>query len=76
MCIDVSPNYALAETRELMLREMNHRVKNLFAIIGGMISAGSRTHRDIGVFATDMRDRISPPSAGPIPWLIPPAGRG
>jgi len=59
VCIDVSPEYALAETRDLMLREMNHRVKNLFAIIGGMISAGSRTHRDIGVFAADMRDRIS-----------------
>lgn len=59
VCIDVSPEYALAETRDLMLREMNHRVKNLFAIIGGMISAGSRTHKDIGVFASDMRDRIS-----------------
>ena len=59
VCIDVSPEYALAETRDLMLREMNHRVKNLFAIIGGMISAGARTHRDIGVFASDMRDRIS-----------------
>ncbi len=34
-------------------------MKNLFAIIGGMISAGARTHRDIGLFATDMRDRIS-----------------
>jgi two-component system CheB/CheR fusion protein len=59
VCIDVSPEYALAETRELMLREMNHRVKNLFAIIGGMISAGARTHKDIGIFADDMRDRIS-----------------
>lgn len=59
VCIDVSPEYALAETRDLMLREMNHRVKNLFAIIGGMISAGARTHRDIGIFASDMRDRIS-----------------
>ncbi|CAO4178033.1 Blue-light-activated histidine kinase [Methylorubrum populi] len=33
--IDVSPEHALTETRDLMLREMNHRVKNLFAIIGG-----------------------------------------
>lgn len=72
VCIDVSPEYALAETRELMLREMNHRVKNLFAIIGGMISAGSRTHRDIGVFATDMRDRIS--ALGRAHSLADPAG--
>ncbi len=52
--LTVSPEYALAETRDLMLREMNHRVKNLFAIIGGMISAGSRAHRRIDVFAADI----------------------
>ncbi|KTQ98213.1 chemotaxis protein [Aureimonas ureilytica] len=56
--IDVTPEFALAETRELMLREMNHRVKNLFAIIGGMISAGARTHQDTRSFAADMRERI------------------
>lgn len=57
--IDVTPEYALAETRELMLREMNHRVKNLFAIIGGMVSAASRTHDDVPAFALDMRERIA-----------------
>ncbi|MBB3949090.1 CheR family methyltransferase [Aureimonas jatrophae] len=57
--IDVTREYALAETRELMLREMNHRVKNLFAIIGGMISAAARTHRDVDVLSADLRDRIA-----------------
>lgn len=57
--IDVTPEYALAETRELMLREMNHRVKNLFAIVAGMVSAGSRTHQDVRAFAGDMRERIA-----------------
>jgi two-component system, chemotaxis family, CheB/CheR fusion protein len=42
-----------------MLREMNHRVKNLFAIIGGMISAAARTHRDVDVLSADLRDRIA-----------------
>lgn len=56
--IDVTAEYAVAETRELMLREMNHRVKNLFAIIGGMVSAASRSHDDVATFATDIRERI------------------
>ena len=57
--IDVTPEYALAENRELMLREMNHRVKNLFAIISGMISVGARSHTDVKSFSKDLRNRIS-----------------
>lgn len=57
--IDITPEYMLAETRALMLREMNHRVKNLFAIVSGMISAGARAHGDIRTFADDLRERIA-----------------
>jgi two-component system CheB/CheR fusion protein len=59
MSIDVTAEYRVAETRELMLREMNHRVKNLFAIVGGMISAGARSHQEVRSFASDVRERIS-----------------
>ncbi|WP_203308324.1 CheR family methyltransferase [Sphingomonas beigongshangi] len=57
--IDVTPEYAVAETRELMLREMNHRVKNLFAIVGGMVTAAARSHDDVRTFANDLRERIA-----------------
>jgi two-component system CheB/CheR fusion protein len=57
--IDVTPEYVLAETRELMIREMNHRVKNLFAITAGMISAGARSYTDVREFASDLRERIA-----------------
>ncbi|WP_010545261.1 CheR family methyltransferase [Sphingomonas elodea] len=70
--IDVTPEYALAETRELMLREMNHRVKNLFAIVSGMISAGARSHDDVTRFANDMRERIA--ALGRAHSLASPAG--
>jgi two-component system CheB/CheR fusion protein len=70
--IDVTPEYALAETRELMLREMNHRVKNLFAIVSGMISAGARSHDDVKRFANDMRERIA--ALGRAHSLAAPAG--
>ncbi|APH54414.1 Protein-glutamate methylesterase [Granulibacter bethesdensis] len=57
--IDVTPEYTLAETRHLMLREMNHRVKNLFAVIAGIVTAVSRGHDNVQTFARDIRDRIA-----------------
>ena len=71
--IDVTPEYAVAETRELMLREMNHRVKNLFAVIAGMITIASRSHADVPGFADDIRRRIA--ALGAAHSLASPAGR-
>ncbi|KQM66570.1 MULTISPECIES: CheR family methyltransferase [unclassified Sphingomonas] len=71
--IDVTPEYALAETRELMLREMNHRVKNLFAVIAGMITIAARSHDDLRTFADDLRRRIA--ALGSAHSLASPAGQ-
>ncbi|WP_230383119.1 CheR family methyltransferase [Paracoccus shanxieyensis] len=57
--VDITAEYAVAETRDLMVREMNHRVKNLFAIIGSMIIGASRTQTDVRAFALSMRERIT-----------------
>ncbi|WP_136686099.1 CheR family methyltransferase [Falsirhodobacter xinxiangensis] len=57
--VDVTGEYAIAETRQLMVREMNHRVKNLFAIIGSMIMGQARTQTDVRTFASSVRERIS-----------------
>ncbi|MBM3928610.1 MAG: chemotaxis protein, partial [Sphingomonadales bacterium] len=71
--IDVTPEYTLAETRDLMLREMNHRVKNLFAVIAGMIVLAARNHDDVQVFSADVRERIA--SLGRAHSLASPAGQ-
>jgi two-component system CheB/CheR fusion protein len=71
--IDVTPEYTLAETRELMLREMNHRVKNLFAVIAGMISMAARSHAEVPRFADDLRARIA--ALGRAHSLASPAGQ-
>ena len=71
--IDVTPEYALAETRELMLREMNHRVKNLFAVIAGMVTMAARSHDDLRTFADDIRRRIA--ALGAAHSLASPAGQ-
>ncbi|MFE8584231.1 CheR family methyltransferase [Sphingomonas sp. NCPPB 2930] len=70
--IDVTAEYAIAETRELMLREMNHRVKNLFAIISGIVSAAARSHEDVTELADDVRERIA--TLGRAHSLASPAG--
>lgn len=70
--IDVTAEYALADARGLMLREMNHRVKNLFAVVSGMIAAASRTHDDVRSLSLDLRERIS--ALGSAHSLAAPAG--
>ncbi|MGF7153499.1 two-component system CheB/CheR fusion protein [Novosphingobium gossypii] len=57
--IDVTAEYAVAETRGLMLREMNHRVKNLFAVVSGMIAVAGRSHDDVRSYGADLRERIA-----------------
>jgi len=57
--IDMTTEYALAETRALMLREMNHRVKNLFAVVSGIVSAAGRSHDNVASYSEDLRERIS-----------------
>ncbi|MBT8427863.1 MAG: chemotaxis protein, partial [Erythrobacter sp.] len=44
--------------RDLMIREMNHRVKNLFSVISAMVTISSRGEDDVKEFATALRDRI------------------
>jgi two-component system CheB/CheR fusion protein len=40
--LDVSQRKRHDEQQELLLRELDHRVKNLFAIVGGMVSLSAR----------------------------------
>ncbi len=55
---DITAERALLAQRELMIREMNHRVKNLFSVISAMISIAARETDDIEAFAEDLRGRI------------------
>ena len=41
--LDVSQRKLHAEQQELLLKEMDHRVKNLFAIVGGMVTLSARS---------------------------------
>ncbi len=55
---DVTAEHEVLAERELMLREMNHRVKNLFAVITAIIRMQARHVDDVGEFAEQLCERI------------------
>ena len=56
--LDVSQRKHYEEQQELLLREMDHRVKNLFAIVGGMITLSARSATTPNEFATTIQGRL------------------
>ncbi|MBY5427895.1 PAS domain S-box protein [Rhizobium leguminosarum] len=55
---DISERKRAAEHQELLLREMHHRVKNLFAITGSIITLAARTAKTTAELAAGMQDRL------------------
>jgi PAS domain S-box-containing protein len=55
---DISERKRAAERQDLLLREMHHRVKNLFAITGSIITLAARTAQTPGELASAMKDRL------------------
>lgn len=56
---DITERHALEEAQKLLTRELNHRVKNLFAIANGMVSMTARTAKDPKEMANALRGRLS-----------------
>jgi PAS domain S-box-containing protein len=55
---DISDRKRAAERQDLLLREMHHRVKNLFAITGSIITLAARTAQTPGELASTMKERL------------------
>ena len=55
---DLSTEQKMLHTRELLLREMDHRIKNLFAVVGGIISISARDATNLESFVEDLRQRV------------------
>jgi PAS domain S-box-containing protein len=47
------------ETREFVGRELSHRIKNVFAMISGLVGLSARDHDGARDFALTLRDRIA-----------------
>ena len=56
---DVTERRRSQEQQELLLEELNHRVKNLFAITGGVISLSARSAQTVPELASKIQGRIN-----------------
>jgi PAS domain S-box-containing protein len=57
-CTDIHDEMAAADSLELVSQELTHRIKNIFAVIGGLVSLSSRNHPQAADFARELYDRI------------------
>jgi len=57
-CTDIQDEMATADALELLSQELSHRIKNIFAVIGGLVSLSSRNHPDAAAFAQELYGRI------------------
>jgi PAS domain S-box-containing protein len=55
---DISERRREAEHREMLLREMHHRVKNLFAVVASIITLAARSAATPSDLASNMKDRL------------------
>jgi two-component sensor histidine kinase len=55
---DISDIVELEQERQLLVRELNHRVKNLFGVLSGMIQLTARNSADVGEMARALTGRV------------------
>ena len=58
-CTDIHDAKLAAEHNELLSRELSHRIKNIFAVISGLIGLSSRNDPSVRGFARSLQDRIA-----------------
>ncbi|KRE04362.1 hypothetical protein ASE63_25415 [Bosea sp. Root381] len=58
-CTDIDDAKRAAEQNELLSRELAHRIKNIFAVIGGLIGLSVRQTPEAKAFAAVLRERIA-----------------
>ncbi|MBO0749866.1 MAG: PAS domain-containing protein [Porphyrobacter sp.] len=56
--IDIHDIYEASESRELLARELSHRIKNIFAVIAGLVSLAARKHPEAKEFADELTATI------------------
>ncbi|MET3722707.1 sensor histidine kinase [Sphingomonas trueperi] len=57
-CTDIHDQKMIQAQREIVAHELSHRIKNIFAVISGLISFSTRHHPQIKPAAEDLRERI------------------
>ena len=55
---DVDSSHKISESRDLLARELSHRIKNIFAVVAGLVSIRARRHEAARQFADELIDAI------------------
>ena len=70
--IDIDDAHRLSENRDLLARELSHRIKNIFAVIASLITLSARRDPQLRYFAAEMTDKIA--ALGRAHEFVAPAG--
>jgi len=57
--IDIDDVHRLSDSRDLLARELSHRIKNIFAVVSSLITLSARRDPTLRYFAQEMTDKIS-----------------
>lgn len=57
--VDITDLKQATEARELLARELSHRIKNIFAVVNGLAALSSRGHPEAASFTQSFRERIN-----------------
>lgn len=52
--VDIHDVHELSETRDLLAKELSHRIKNIFAVVSGLISLSIRKNPEVKEFGQDL----------------------
>jgi PAS domain S-box-containing protein len=58
-CTDIHEQKLAQEQREIISQELSHRIKNIFAVIAGLIAFAAKARPEFADIATDLRQRIT-----------------
>jgi two-component sensor histidine kinase len=58
-CTDIHEHKRIAEQNEILSRELSHRIKNIFAVLNGLIGISARQFPEIKAFARELQARVA-----------------
>ena len=58
-CTDIHEQKEASEEREIISQELSHRIKNIFAVISGLIAFSARANPGFKPIADDLRARVT-----------------
>jgi len=57
--VDIHDIYEASEARELLASELSHRIKNIFAVVAGLVVLSARKHPEAKAFADGLTSTIT-----------------